>query len=194
MIVAAASVLAASSDKVSAKVFDETTFATPANKKTKGIIDRFLGTGAADWNGPDNRGEHRRLSSILVDGHILVDFTPTDVEMLPKGCTPDTIFYTHSHGDHYHPATALKVGVKRVQLGQTWYNVAVSDFHNPVIDWNANNTYIQSEGINQDFGVYNSPDELLAEHHQEMSFVKKILFRCVGRHLMNRNVNSIRKS
>ena len=65
------------------------------------------------------------------------------------------------------------------------YDVAVSDFHNP---------YIQSEGINQDFGVYNSPDELLAEHHQEMSFVKKILFRCVGRHLMNRNVNSIRKS
>lgn len=73
------------------------------------------------------------------------------------------------------------------------YGVAVSDFHNPVIDWNANNTYIQSVGINQDFGVYNSPDELLAEHHQEMSFVKKILFRCVGRHLMNRNVNSIRK-
>ena len=72
--------------------------------------------------------------------------------------------------------------------------MAVSDFHNPVIDWNANNTYIQSVGINQDFGVYNSPDELLAEHHQEMSFVKKILFRCVGRHLMNRNVNSIRKS
>lgn len=128
MKVAAASVLAASSDKVSAKVFDETTFATPANKKTKGITVRFLGTGAADWNGPDNRGEHRRLSSILVDGHILVDFTPTDVEMLPKGCTPDTIFYTHSHGDHYHPATALKVGVKRVYLGQTWYNVAVLDF------------------------------------------------------------------
>lgn len=74
------------------------------------------------------------------------------------------------------------------------YGVAVSDFQNPVIDWNANNTYIQSEGINQDFGVYNSPDELLAEHHQEMSFVKKILFWCVGRHLMNRNVNSIRKS
>jgi len=74
------------------------------------------------------------------------------------------------------------------------YGVAVSDFHNPVIDLNANNTYIQSVGINQDFGVYNSPDELLAEHHQEMSFVKKILFRCVGRHLMNRNVNSIRKS
>ena len=74
------------------------------------------------------------------------------------------------------------------------YGVAVSDFQNPVIDWNGNNTYIQSEGINQDFGVYNSPDELLVEHHQEMSLVKKILFRFIGRHLMNRNVAKIRNS
>lgn len=74
------------------------------------------------------------------------------------------------------------------------YGVAVSDFQNPVIDWEVNNTYIQSEGINQDFGVYNSPDELLVEHHQEMPLVKKILYRYVGRHLMNRNVAHIRNS
>ena len=52
------------------------------------------------------------------------------------------------------------------------YGVAVKDFQNPVIDFERNNTYIQSEGINQDFGIYNSPDELLTEHHQEMSIVK----------------------
>lgn len=74
------------------------------------------------------------------------------------------------------------------------YGVAVSDFQNPIIEWNGNNTYIQSEGINQDFGVYNSLDELLLEHHQEMSAVKKFLFRCVGRHLMNKNVARIRNS
>ncbi len=72
------------------------------------------------------------------------------------------------------------------------YGVAVKDFRNPVIDWNANNTYIQSEGINQDFGVYNSPDELLTEHHQEMTAVKRFLYRHLGRHLMNRNVRRIR--
>lgn len=49
------------------------------------------------------------------------------------------------------------------------YGVAVADFKNPVIEFDRNNTYIQSEGINQDFGVYDSPDELLREHHQEMS-------------------------
>lgn len=47
------------------------------------------------------------------------------------------------------------------------YGVSVKDFRNPVIEWSGNNTYIQSEGINQDFGIYNSPDELLKEHGQE---------------------------
>ena len=72
------------------------------------------------------------------------------------------------------------------------YGVAVSDFQNPVIEWNGNHTYIQSEGINQDFGIYNSPDELLVEHHQEMSTLKNFMYRHVGRHLMNKNVSRIR--
>ncbi len=72
------------------------------------------------------------------------------------------------------------------------YGVAVSDFRHPVIDFDRNNTYIQSEGINQDFGVYDSPDELLKKHHQELSAVKKLAFRYYGRHMMNRNVKKIR--
>ena len=54
------------------------------------------------------------------------------------------------------------------------------------------NTYIQSEGINRDFGVYDSPDALLREHHQEMSPVKAFVYRNLGRHLMNRNVAKVR--
>ena len=74
------------------------------------------------------------------------------------------------------------------------YGVAVKNFKNPVIDFDRNNTYIQSEGINQDFGVYDSPDDLLKEHHQEMSELRDFLYRNLGRHLMNRNVNKIRNS
>lgn len=74
------------------------------------------------------------------------------------------------------------------------YGVAVKDFKNPIIDFDRNNTYIQSEGINQDFGVYDSPDDLLKEHHQEMSAIKTFLYRNLGRHLMNRNVKKIRNS
>ena len=72
------------------------------------------------------------------------------------------------------------------------YGVAVKDFQHPIIDFDRNNTYIQSEGIKQDFGVYNSPDELLKEHHQELSAVKTFMYRYLGRHLMNCKVKQIR--
>ncbi len=127
MQVAATSLLAVGAEGVRAKVFDSDADKA-AQSSDKGIAVRFLGTGAADWNGKDERGEHRRWSSILVDGHILIDFTAANLEMLPEGCHPDTVFYTHSHGDHCHPATALKAGVKRVYLSQTWYDIAKADF------------------------------------------------------------------
>ncbi len=74
------------------------------------------------------------------------------------------------------------------------FGVAVKDFLHPVIDFNGNSTYIQSEGINQDFGIYDSPDDLLREHRQELSPAKRFAYRHLGRHLMNRNVKRIRNS
>lgn len=35
----------------------------------------FLGMGAADWNGPDERGEYRRFTSTLVGENLLIDVT-----------------------------------------------------------------------------------------------------------------------
>ncbi len=72
------------------------------------------------------------------------------------------------------------------------YGVAVNDFQHPIIDFDRNNTYIQSEGITKDFGVYDSPDELLKNHHQELSAVKTFMYRYLGRHLMNCKVKQIR--
>lgn len=106
------------------------------SKEHIGIAIRFLGTGAADWHGKDERGELRRLSSIFVEGHVLIDFTPTDTDMLPPDSRPDTIFYTHSHPDHYNPSAALKTGVKHVYLSQTWYDIAVKDFQKASKDLN----------------------------------------------------------
>ena len=74
------------------------------------------------------------------------------------------------------------------------YGVAVKDFQHPVIDFDGNNTYIQSEGINQDCGIYDCPDDLLKEHRQEISVIKAFAYRNLGRHLMNRNVKKIRNS
>ncbi len=72
------------------------------------------------------------------------------------------------------------------------YGVAVKDFKHPVIDFNKNNTYIQSEGINQDFGIYDCPDNMLKEHNQDISKFKSCIYRNIGRHIMNHNVKKIR--
>lgn len=72
------------------------------------------------------------------------------------------------------------------------YGVCVDDFQSPQIDWNRNDTYIQKAGIGQDFGVYDSPDELLKEHTQPLSPIKNFAFMHYGRHIMNRNVAKIR--
>lgn len=120
--VSSVSLMAMGADDVAAKMFE------PSQEKKEGMSVRFLGTGAADWNGPDNRGEQRRLSSILVDNNVLFDFTVGNIEMLPTGLKPEVVFYTHSHNDHYHPESALKIGVKKVYLSQTWYDIAKTDF------------------------------------------------------------------
>lgn len=120
--VSSVSLMAMGADDVAAKMFE------PSQEKKEGMSVRFLGTGAADWNGPDNRGEQRRLSSILVDKTVLFDFTAGNNEMIPAGLKPEVVFYTHSHNDHYHPESALKIGVRKVYLSQTWFDIAKADF------------------------------------------------------------------
>lgn len=120
--VSSLSLMAMGTDDVAAKMFESSV------EKKEGMAVRFLGTGAADWDGPDNRGEHRRLSSILVDKNILFDFTEGNIEMLPADCKPEVVFYTHSHDDHYHPESALKLGVKKVYLSETWYDIGKTEF------------------------------------------------------------------
>lgn len=89
---------------------------------------KFLGTGAADWKKPEPDGSFRRLTSILVNNKILIDFTASDKDMLPEGFRPDAIFYTHSHNDHFSATEILKLGVDRIYLGETWIRRAKRAF------------------------------------------------------------------
>lgn len=72
------------------------------------------------------------------------------------------------------------------------YGVATKNFKNPPIEFNCCDTYIQKEGIVRDFGVYDDPDSLLNMHGQNMNFIKRCVYRFIGRHLMNKNVKKIR--
>lgn len=126
--IAAASALAVGAKGANASIFDGENYRNAMQQDDAGLSVRFLGTGAADWFDKDERGEYRRLSSVLLEGHIIIDFTPSAKDMIPPMAHPDTIFYTHSHGDHYNPKAAIELGIKRVYLSNTWYDCAVADF------------------------------------------------------------------
>lgn len=72
------------------------------------------------------------------------------------------------------------------------FGVFTDNFDNPPIDWNLSHTFIQDKGINQDFGIFDSPDDFYRSHQQELSYIKSLSFKYFIRHLMNRNVNTIR--
>lgn len=81
----------------------------------RGIRTRFLGTGAAGGGYP------KRQSSVLFEDKTIIDFTASVKAMIPKGVSPDAVFYTHSHGDHYNPVDALKIGsIRRVFTHESW--------------------------------------------------------------------------
>ncbi len=72
------------------------------------------------------------------------------------------------------------------------YGVATDNFANHQVEWEVNDTYIQKEGIDQDFGLFYSPDEFFSKHQQNISPLKKWIFQHIGHKLMNHNVAKIR--
>ena len=93
--------------------------------KESGIRVRFLGSGAAGWKPELAKNPHtRRQSSVLIENKVLIDFTMCSFDKLPAGCRPEVLFQTHSHGDHYNPKAAVKSGVKRMYVQETWADAA----------------------------------------------------------------------
>jgi len=74
------------------------------------------------------------------------------------------------------------------------FGIATKCLSSPNIDWKGADTYIQSEGIADDFGEYNQPDDFYSSHGSNLSGFKKVIFRYVLRHLMNWNVSRIRSN
>ena len=73
------------------------------------------------------------------------------------------------------------------------YAIATTCLMKPEVQWKGNSTYIQKEGIRDDFGVFDKPDEFYLKHGTNLSGIKRLLYRIFFRHLMNWNVNRIRE-
>lgn len=73
------------------------------------------------------------------------------------------------------------------------YGVATLDFKNPPINWVGKDTYIQKEGINQDFGVFDAPDDFFSQYGVNVGGLKKVVFKHFARHQINSRVSKIRQ-
>ncbi|MCL6417617.1 transglutaminase family protein [Aestuariirhabdus sp. Z084] len=72
------------------------------------------------------------------------------------------------------------------------YGIATPCLANPEVDWRGKDTYIQREGIADDFGVYAQPDDFYGSQGSNLSGLRKVLYQYVFRYLINFNVNRIR--
>lgn len=72
------------------------------------------------------------------------------------------------------------------------YGAYTDNFQKPNVEWNKNDTYIQEKGINQDFGLFDTPDDFYSQHQQKLNPFKKWVYQKYVRHLMNSNVEKIR--
>jgi transglutaminase-like putative cysteine protease len=73
------------------------------------------------------------------------------------------------------------------------YGAATPDLSAPEVEWCGRDTFIQKEGIADDFGTFDSPDAFYAKHGSNLSGPKRWLFQHVVRHQMNRNVRRVRQ-
>lgn len=89
---------------------------------------------------------------------------------------------------------AVKSKYSQVQGEFMRFAIATKDFQKLSVDWDENNTYIQSAAVVADLGVFANPDEFFENHIQHWSKLKNAMYIHFGRKIMNYNVNKMRKT
>lgn len=69
------------------------------------------------------------------------------------------------------------------------YGAATPDLSAPGVEWRGQDTYIQKEGIADDLGVFDNPDEFYVRHGSNLAGLTRWLYSRVIRHRMNAQVH-----
>ena len=72
------------------------------------------------------------------------------------------------------------------------FGAGTDRLQNPEVAWTGADTYIQQTGINQDFGLFDTPDQFFTQHPQQLTGLRGVMFRNLFRHWMNIRVQRIR--
>ncbi|MBB5205394.1 MAG: transglutaminase family protein [Burkholderiales bacterium] len=73
------------------------------------------------------------------------------------------------------------------------YGVATTNLQQPEVAWSGRSTYIQREGIAEDFGLFDDPDAFYKARGVNLPPLKQWLFEHHVRHQMNERVETIRQ-
>ena len=73
------------------------------------------------------------------------------------------------------------------------YGIATTCLASPPVDWQGQDTFIQSEGLADDFGLFDDPDSFYRKKGTNLRGFKRWFFEFVGRHIMNFNVARLRR-
>ncbi|RVT50572.1 transglutaminase-like domain-containing protein [Rubrivivax albus] len=72
------------------------------------------------------------------------------------------------------------------------YGAATPDLSAPPVEWRGQDTFIQKDGIVDDFGTFDDPDAFYARHGSNLGGLKRWLFVHAVRHWMNDTVARVR--
>ena len=72
------------------------------------------------------------------------------------------------------------------------YAIATENLQSPVAAWNGEDTYIQKEGIARDLGIYENADSFYRKYGSNLSGIKRIAYKFLFRHLINKNIKKLR--
>lgn len=72
------------------------------------------------------------------------------------------------------------------------YGAGTDDLQRPEVEWNGTDTAIQMTGVSEDLGVFDDPDAFYRARGVNLHGWRRVVFESVVRHVMNRNVASLR--
>ncbi|WJG09642.1 transglutaminase-like domain-containing protein [Aliiglaciecola sp. LCG003] len=73
------------------------------------------------------------------------------------------------------------------------FGIATLNLSSPPVNWNGQDTFIQKEGIADDFGVFDAPDVFYAQQGTNVGGLRKIVYQRILRHIINWNVARLRR-
>ncbi len=72
------------------------------------------------------------------------------------------------------------------------YGIAVLNFKNPDNRWNEDHTYVQRQAIEEDLGVFDTPDAFFAQYPTSLAYTQSFRYRTMFRGQLNRSIRAVR--